>query len=105
MSRYYLVNADTLKEMIKCFASEEEYLDFHHHLTGMSEEMDYIQKSINRNADDKSQAIMLSLKKLFILGVFVKENIEVIHQIIAKLQYKEKDNLTDEEKKRTDTRW
>lgn len=103
--RYYIVKTETLVKLLRCFSSQEEFHQFLHHLNSLSKEMNFIDQVIERNPDNDEAIAMLDCKKLFILSVLIKENIELIHEMIKVVEYKEKSELTEEEIRNTDHRW
>jgi tRNA C32,U32 (ribose-2'-O)-methylase TrmJ len=105
MKRYYSVKTEILAELLECFATQEEFIEFTHHLNGMTEEMLFINQLTVRNSEDSEVVTLMALKRLFILAIFVKENIEVLHELIRKVQYTEKDEISEEERKGLDCRW
>jgi hypothetical protein len=85
------VTAESLQRMADCFASPEELHAFLGDLTGLADEITFTNQLLVRSLDnnDTRMSLLLTMKRMFLFTIFCKENIEVLHDLIAALEYKE----------------
>lgn len=99
MKKYMMVKTKSLQNMLDCFVSGEEFTDFTDELSAAIEEIIFASQLANRNTENQDFSTMMVMKQLFVLGLFCKKNIELIHQLIRAIEYKE---ITKEEKEAQD---
>lgn len=96
MKKYNLVHAESLKKLAGCFTSHEELCEFLEQLRGICDEIEFSDHLMRRNISDLSSLRVLMLKKLFMFTLFCKQNIEVLHDLVNKIEYTE---ITETERK------
>lgn len=89
-----LVSGETLIKIMQCFSDQEEFVYFASELNGFLNEMNNCLESIKENPNDLGLSVLMMLRQVFYLSVFNKNNIEIIHQIIGKIEYT---TITDDE--------
>jgi hypothetical protein len=97
MKKYLVVKADMLNKILDCFSSEQEFMDFGNELGVMIEEIVFASQLAGRNLEDKAFQNEVVLKQYFLLGLFLRNNIDTIHDLVRVIDYEE---ITEEDKKK-----
>lgn len=105
--RYLLVTKETLQKIASCFASGEEMVDFARQFSDLIEEVLFSAQLAKRSGFNDDYSKLMVMKQMFMIGVFFRDNLEVLHQFIQAINYTEitkeerdklvKDNLAGEE--------
>lgn len=93
MRKHLLVSADCFQKIAKCFSDSEEVTTFINQMSDVIEELSFTERLRERTADPNVGAMLL-LKQVCIFGMFCREHIDLLHQIISQIDYRE---LTEEE--------
>jgi hypothetical protein len=89
VSRFVKINKDMIVKWMDCFASQEEFLRFHATILDLSDGLQILQKEIINNSLDTSTVFSKAMNQFFILCVFYRDHIELIHQLMKELDYEE----------------
>ncbi len=89
MKRYMIVKRESLKKMLDCFSSEEEFVAFSDELSALVQEITFAGTLALRNQEDQELVTTMALKQHFVLALFCKQNIEIIHELIKAVEYTE----------------
>jgi len=91
MKKRIVVTSDTLQRMTDCFTSHEELNAFLGDLTGLADEITFTNQLICRHLQDSDNrmALILTMKRVVLFAIMCKENIEVIHDLLGVIEYKE----------------
>ncbi len=99
---HFMITKESLEKMIGCFASSEEFDKFNEELAASIDEVLFTQMIRNRKTDDTEMQTALTLKQIFIMIVFFRNNVEVLLDLIRCIDYKE---ISSEEKDQIDKQW
>lgn len=84
-----VVKVRTLENILKCFANEDEFEEFYTAMHLMIQEISFTNQLAARSLSDEETYKTLVVKEIFLLGVFVKEHIEQLRDIINKVEFSE----------------
>lgn len=90
-----MVTQEMVNKLESCFSDADEMRQFFHSLEELISELTF-SFQMRKRLDDEAAALIL-VKELCWFTLFCRENLELIHQLIANIDYKE---LTEEEAKR-----
>lgn len=96
MKKYMVVKTEILEKILRCFANQEEFETFAGEFGGMIEEVVFAGQVANRNIEDKELVNLMTVKQIFLLGLFCQQNLDVIHDLVSIIEYTE---ITEEQKK------
>lgn len=95
MKTYYLVNPESLANISKCFSGSEELEIFMDQLLDVTDEI-FFQKELVKRVDEDT-GVKIILKQICIISIFVREHMELIQQLISKIDSK---SVSEEEMKK-----
>ena len=87
MKKYMVVTSETLTNLGKCFSTIEELETFVLHLDELGKEIMF--STILRNKVGKDNLTYVVLKQISILALFCRENMELMQQLVNRVEYKE----------------
>lgn len=101
MKKHIIVKREALENMLNCFVDQEEFQNFSRDLCGMIEEIITSHAAASGNRDDEELVTALALKQLLVVGIFFRNNIELLHELVKAIEYHEvsPDELEDLKKK------
>lgn len=92
-----MIRKEVLQKILDSFSGQEEFFQFATDMNTMINEILFSGQLAYRNLENEDYVRLMVLKQFFILGLFVKENIEVLHEMINAIDFKE---ITHKEKNR-----
>lgn len=92
-----IVKREVLQKLLECFADQEEFIQFSADLNGMINEILFAGQLAYRNIDNEDYVRLMVIKQFFVLGVFFKENVELLHEMMKSIEFRE---VTQKEKDR-----
>lgn len=95
MKNYTMITPESLIKISRCFSSSEEITTFMINLNDIVDELLFQGHLIKRVDDENKTSIVMT--QICIISQFVKENIELIHQLISSIESKK---INEEEIKR-----
>lgn len=95
MKNYMMISPECLVKLSNCFSSPEEVATFLNHTADLVEEL-LFQGQLAKRVDEESN-VTIVMKQICILTIFFREHMELIHQLIANLEYKP---ISEEEMKK-----
>lgn len=95
MKNYMMITPESLIKMCKCFSNTEEAATFMNHLADLTEEL-FFQGQLAKHVDEEAK-ITIIMKQICIMSLFVREHMELIHQLISSIDGK---NISEDEMKK-----
>ena len=92
MKKYQVVTPETLVKIAECFTDSEEMITFTSQMEGLVEELIF-NSMLRKRVPSDSSAVLL-LKQTCVFGLFCREHMDLIHQIVKNLECKQ---MTEEE--------
>lgn len=89
MRNFKMVTAQSLQKLAECFTDSEELTTFLSHLNDLTEELVFqnlLAKQVTRIHEDN--AVVVYMKEICILCLFLREHMELIHQLIQAIDTK-----------------
>lgn len=94
MRRLFLVTPEALLQVAQCFSGPEEFETFVGQMAGLLEELSFMGQLESRV--DQDAAAIVRLKQICVFTIFCRENMDLLHQLIASTNVRE---ITEEEKR------
>lgn len=95
MKNYMMITPESLVKMSQCFSNAEEVATFMNHLADLTEEL-LFQGQLGKRVSEEAN-INIVMKQICIMSLFVREHMELIHQLISSIDSK---SITEEEIKK-----
>lgn len=92
MKKNLVVTSETFQKLAECFSNAEEYETFFGQMDIMIKEIHFLTEMRSRVSEN--DCIYLLLRQVCALSLFVREHIDLMHQLISKLEVRE---MTDED--------
>lgn len=94
MTDYKMIDQEVYEDMAKCFSNGEEYAAFIGMLQTAAKEIDFYTNVGARRPNDENVQINISLQQIAMIVLFVRQNMDLIHQLVSKVKPR---NMTQEE--------
>lgn len=95
MKTYIVIKTDCLIKMLDSFGTPEELEEFGTQLSSLIEEIIFAGNLSERNMDKPEFVRLMTMKQLFLFTLFCRNNVDLIHDLISKIDYTE---ITEEER-------
>jgi hypothetical protein len=86
MTDYKIVDQEVYEEMAKCFSNGEEYGQFVQMLQITSKEIAFFTEVAARRPEDDNVQISISLQQIAMLIIFIRQNMDLVQQLVSKLK-------------------
>lgn len=97
MRKYVLVNMKSINAVLTCFASQDELDEFRDDFGILMEDLIFANQLAIRDEENEEFVNFMAFKQLFLVGMFMQKNVELLHSLMKAVVYKE---ISEEEKEK-----
>ena len=87
--KYMVVKTEILQKIAGCFASLDEFNEFTSNLQALIKELQFGNQLIERHLDNVDVITVSLLKQIFLFGVFCRQNMDVVKEIVNYVDFEE----------------
>lgn len=87
MSDFFVVNRQTMENILDCFSDTEEFIEFAEDMTAMITEILKCGNQICKHEGNDEVCEEMVLKQLFMLSLFFRRNFDVIKELVRVVDY------------------